>query len=162
MMQSNSGYEPDFPGIDDAPFGDQNETGAEKKRKDFQNTLFPNDSVTMCSGFINELRFHQKSPTDEGMYFARVGLIQGSKQNDKQDWVGDITNCDLLIGSTLKSWAKGMYPCKKNLEGIRFQFTIRNLKFMPDLYEGKPVLKSRGVLEVLTVGLCRLSVFHHS
>ena len=62
-MQSNSGYEPDFPGIDDAPFGDQNETGAEKKRKDFQNTLFPNDSVTMCSGFINELRFHQKSPS---------------------------------------------------------------------------------------------------
>ena len=153
MQNSNNGYEPDFPGVGDVPFNDDETVGAEKKnRKGFQNTLFLNDSVTMCSGFINELRFHQKSPADEGMYFVRVGLIQGSKQNDKQDWVGDITNCDLLIGSTLKSWAKAMYPCKKNLEGIRFQFTIRNLKFMPDLYEGKPVLKSRGVLEVLTVG----------
>ena len=98
MQNSNSGYEPDFPGVGDVPFYDGEAVGAEKKnRKEFQNTLFPNDSVTMCSGFINELRFHQKSPADEGMYFVRVGLIQGSKQNDKQDLVEDITNCDLLI-----------------------------------------------------------------
>lgn len=149
----NNGYADDFPGISDTSLKDEDSIGSEKKnRKGFQNQLFLNDSVTMCSGFINELRFHQKDPDDEGLYFVRVGLIQGSKLNDKQDWVGDITNCDLLIGSTLKAWAKAMHPCKKNLEGIRFQFTVRNLKFIPELYEGKAVLKSRGVLEVISVG----------
>jgi len=118
--------------------------------KGFQNTVFPNDSVTTCSGFINEIRSHQKG--DEMLYFVRAGLIQGSRKNDRGDWEGDITNCDLLVGSTLKKWAGVMMQFKDPFAGIRVTFVIRNLKFMPGLHEGKPVLNSRGVLEVINIG----------
>lgn len=79
-------------------------------RKGFKNPLFPNDSVTTCSGFINEIRSHQKG--DDVLYFVRVGLIQGSRKNDHDDWQGDITNCDLLVGSTLRKWAESMKQFK--------------------------------------------------
>jgi len=119
-------------------------------RKTFQNTVYPNDSVTTCSGFINEIRAHDKG--DDVLYFVRAGLIQGSRQKESGDWEGDITNCDLLVGSTLKKWAESMLQYDAPFVGIRVRFVVRNLKFTPGLYEGKPVLNSRGILETITLG----------
>lgn len=94
-------------------------------RKGFKNPLFPNDSVTTCSGFINEIRSHQKG--DDVLYFVRVGLIQGSRKNDHDDWQGDITNCDLLVGSTLRKWAESMKQFKEKwppIFGHDFKWSI--------------------------------------
>lgn len=85
-------------------------------------------------------------------YFVRVGLIQGSRKNEQDEWEGDITNCDLLVGATLRKWAEAMMSFKDHLAGVRMSFTIRNLKFSAGLYEGKAVLNSRGVLESITIG----------
>ena len=137
----------DFPEVGENPLAEQPKRD---DRKGFKNPLFPNDSVTTCSGFINEIRSHQKG--DDVLYFVRVGLIQGSRKNDHDDWQGDITNCDLLVGSTLRKWAESMKKFKDPFAGIRVGFVIRNLKFTPGLYEGKPVLDSRGVLETISIG----------
>jgi len=45
-----------------------------------------------------------------------------------------------------------MKQFKDPFAGIRMTFVIRNLKFTPGIYEGKPVLNSRGVLEAITIG----------
>lgn len=119
-------------------------------RRGFNNPVFPNDSLTTCSGFINEVRSHIKN--DDTLYFVRVGLIQGSRKNERDEWEGDFTNCDLLVGPTLKKWAEQMMQFKELFTGIRVNFVIRNLKFTPGIYEGKPVLNSRGILEVIEIG----------
>lgn len=139
----------DFPEVGDQPQMADSQS-QKNDRKGFQNPVFPNDSVTTCSGFINEIRSHQKG--DDTLYFVRAGLVQGSRRNDRGDWEGDITNCDLLVGSTLKKWAEAMKQFKDPFAGIRVTFVVRNLKFTPGLYEGKPVLSSRGVLEAITIG----------
>lgn len=77
----------------------------------------------------------------------------GSKKDDsKGEWVGDIVNCDLLIGSTLRKWAEFSEQIKEPFRGVRMKFQIRNLKFMASIHEGKPVLNSRGILETVTFG----------
>lgn len=119
-------------------------------RKGFQNPLFPNDSVTTCSGFINEIRSHVKD--GDTLFFIRVGLIQGARKNERGEWVGDITNCDLLVGSTLRKWAESMKQFTDSFIGIKVTFVIRNLKFTPGIYEGRAVLNSRGVLETISIG----------
>ena len=139
----------DFPEVGNQP--DSSEVNqANKDRKGYQNPLYPNDSVTTAPGFINEIRSYPKG--NETLYFIRAGLIQGSRKNEQGDWVGDITNCDLLVGSTLKKWAESMVPFKDALTGIKVTFTVRNLKFIPEIYEGKAVQNSRGVLESITIG----------
>jgi hypothetical protein len=145
--QSSSADFNDFPEVGSHP--QLNEQQKRDDRKQFQNTLFPNDSVTTCSGFINEIRSHVKD--GDTLYFVRMGLIQGSRKIEA-GWEGDITNCDLLVGSTLRKWAEAMLPFKSAYAGIRVNCVIRNLKFTAGLYEGKPVLDSRGVLECITFG----------
>ena len=149
MNQAPVGTYEDFPEV-----GGHSQMGEPQQKKDdrkgFQNPLFPNDSVTTCSGFINEIRSHVKD--SDTLFFVRAGLIQGSRRNERGEWEGDITNCDLLVGSTLKKWAEAMKQLKDPFAGIRVGFVIRNLKFIPAIYEGKPVLNSRGVLEAITIG----------
>ena len=139
----------DFPEVGEPSQSDENQS-KKTDRKGFQNPLYPNDSVTTCSGFLNEIRSHEKD--GDTLYFVRVGLIQGSRRNGSGDWEGDITNCDLLVGSTLKKWARAMKPLKEPYAGIRMTFTIRNLKFSLGEYDDKPVINSRGVLETITFG----------
>ena len=119
-------------------------------RKGYQNEIYSNDSLTTCDGFMNEVKSHVKG--DETLYFARVGLLMGSKKNEQDEWVGDIVNCDLLVGSTLRKWAEYTAPIEKPFRGVRMKFKIRNLKFTAGIHEGKPVLNSRGVLETVTFG----------
>lgn len=149
MNNANQSYD-DFPEVG----GDSRSPGSgqaqKSDKKGFQNTLYPNDSVTTCSGFINEIRSHEKN--GDTLYFVRAGLIQGSRKNEKDEWEGDITNCDLLIGSTLKKWAESMKQLNNPFGGIRVSFVIRNLKFVPAIFEGKPVLNSRGILEAVSIG----------
>lgn len=146
----------EFPPVGDSPVDPQAQSsptqsgGREQDKKGFVNAVYANDSITDCSGFINDIRSHSKD--GETYYFVRAGLIQGSKRNERGDWEGDITNCDLLVGSTLKKWAESMLKITDPMTGIRLRFAVKNLKFTPDIYEGKPVLRSRGVLETITVG----------
>lgn len=119
------------------------------KRRGYKNEIFANDSLTICSGFVSAVKPHVKG--EDTLYFARVGLIQGSKQEEGA-WVGDITNCDLLVGSTLKKWAEEVAGVEDLFKGVRMTFRIRNLKFTAGIYEGKPVLNSRGILEMVTFG----------
>lgn len=144
MAQGASSAEP----VDTASKGN---AGNASRKKGYQNELYANDSVTTCSGFISDIKAYQPAGSAEPMFFVRVGLIQGSKQQGTE-WVGDITNCDLIAGSTLKKWAASFSQAKNPFAGIRCRFVVRNLKFVPELYEGKPVLKSRGVLEQVTFG----------
>ena len=146
-MNNSYSAQNDFPEV-----GSQPEADSAKKddRKGFQNALFPNDSVTTCSGFINEIRSHVKD--GDTLFFLRVGLIQGSRKNGNDNWEGDITNCDLLVGSTLKKWAEKMESSKDAFIGLRVSFVIRNLKFAAGIHDGKPILNSRGILEVITIG----------
>ncbi|OZC34600.1 hypothetical protein B9Q17_10055 [Marinobacter vinifirmus] len=151
----NDMNQPPIDAYDDFPeVGSQPQAGEQQQKKDdrkgFQNPVFPNDSVTTCSGFINEIRSHAKD--SDTLFFVRAGLIQGARRNDRGEWEGDITNCDLLVGSTLRKWAESMKQFKDPFSGIRVTFVIRNLKFTPGIYEGKPVLSSRGVLEAITIG----------
>lgn len=140
------GYEHhDFPEMDEPA----NPSTGTKKDRPFVNQLFPNDSITECNGFINEVRSHEK----EGrvMYFVSVGLFQGSQQ-EGDGYKGILTNCDLLAGPTLEKWLATIANTKDPLKGIRFKFEIRNLMFKPKLYEGKAVLDSRGILETVQIG----------
>lgn len=139
-----------FPEIEGGSTGPDSGPKQASSRKGFQNPVFPNDAITTCSGFINEIRSHQKG--EDTFYFVRAGLIVGSRQNEAQEWEGDFLNCDLLVGSTMKKWAESMIGVGSMLSGIRVNLTIRNLKFTPGLYEGKPILNSKGVLEVMQIG----------
>lgn len=151
----NDMNQPPIDAYDDFPeVGSHPQMGEQQQKKDdrkgFQNPLYPNDSVTTCSGFINEIRSYDKN--GDTLFFVRAGLIDGSRKNDNGEWVGDITNCDLLVGSTLKKWAESMKPHKEAITGIRMNFVIRNRKGVAEIYEGKPILKTKGVLEVVTIG----------
>lgn len=141
----------EFLPVDESPQENKGNSADQKNnRKGYQNTLFPNDSITEASGFINEVRCHEKD--GEKLFFVRVGLIQGSRKNDEGNWEGDIANVDLLIGSTLKKWAETMIEFNATLSGLKIRFVIRNLKFSAGMYENKPVLNSRGILEEFTIG----------
>lgn len=150
-------YYTEFPAVGEAEASQdavqeqsQNQERPTRKRG-FNNPLYPNDSVTTCNGFINDIRTHEKE--GRTMYFMRVGMITGSKlKEDSSGYIGDITNCDLLVGDTLKKWVQGLLRSNDSYDGVIMRFTIRNLKFTPDIYEGKPVLKSRGVLEAVSIG----------
>lgn len=131
--------------------GEKSTDAQPRSRKGYQNEVYANDSITHCGGFISDIRMYQQPGSSEPMYFVRVGLIQGSKKQG-DEWVGDITNCDLLAGVTLKKWAAAFADTKNPFAGLRCRFVVKNLKFVPELYEGKPVLKSRGTLEQVTFG----------
>ncbi len=153
-MELNGDYTVDqeFPVLDEeqGTQGSDVGNGQHDGPKPYLNRVFPNDAITRCDGFINDLKSHTKD--DETFFFVRVGLIQGSTLSNDQKWRGDITNCDLLVGSTLKKWAEKMGSVGDALEGIRVNFTIKNLKYIPELYEGNPVLRSRGILEKVSFG----------
>jgi len=153
-MQPGGEFDPstyaDFPEVQGEGKAADQPSQDKGSRKGYQNEIFSNDSLTTCDGFMNEVKSHTKG--EETMYFARVGLLMGSKKNDQGEWVGDIVNCDLLVGSTLRKWAEYTAPIDKPFRGVRMKFKIRNLKFSPGIHEGKPVLNSRGVLETVTFG----------
>lgn len=134
----------DFPDFDQ----NANQAGTQKA-KPFINQLYPNDSLTVCNGFINEVRAHTKG--DRTMYFVSVGLFQGSIQ-EGDDYKGDITNCDVLAGSTLEKWLAGLAGIENPLKGIRMRMEFRNLKFLPKLHDGKAYVDSRGILETVQFG----------
>lgn len=64
----------EFLPVDESPQENKGNSADQKNnRKGYQNTLFPNDSITEASGFINEVRCHEKD--GEKLFFVRVGLI---------------------------------------------------------------------------------------
>ena len=115
-----------------------------------QNRLRPNDSLTRCQGFINAIQRHEAN--DKTYYSIRVGLLQGSKKNEQDEWIGDITNCYLLLGPTLRKWAETLPELEDPFHGVRCILTIRNLKFYLGTHHDEPVVRSRGVLETITFG----------
>ena len=115
-----------------------------------QNRLRPNDSLTRCPGFINAIQQHEAN--GRTYYAIRVGLLQGSKKNEKDEWIGDITNCYLLLGPTLRKWAETMHGLEDPFRGVRCILTIRNLKFYLGTHNDEPVVRSRGALETITFG----------
>lgn len=149
---ANEAYEQyaEFPEVGSEPGANSGATGDAADKRGYQNTIFPNDSVTHCSGFINEIRSHVSG--EKTHYFVRVGIIQGSSQGEEGRWEGDITNCDLLVGSTLRKWVESMIGVQNPMKGVRLRFVIRNLRFIPGIHEGKPVLNNRGILETISVG----------
>lgn len=135
----------DFPNFDE----NTNKTVTTKGNRNFINHLYPNDSLTVCDGFINEVRPHAKG--DRTMYFVNVGLFQGSVQ-DGDNYKGDIVNCAVLAGATLGKWLSGLAGVEDPLKGVRLRMEFRNLKFLPKLHEGKAYVDSRGILETVQIG----------
>lgn len=119
-------------------------------KKPFLNTLFVNDSLTTCDGFVNGIREYVKN--DKVMYFFSVGLIIGSVQNETGDYKGEIINCDLLAGATLQKWSAAFANNAEILKGVRFTLEIRNLKFIPKIHDNKSFMDSKGILETIKVG----------
>jgi len=120
----------------------------------FRNFLRSSDSLTEGTGYINEVRPYQKDP-DTTLYFVRIGLITGTEAvqgGEEGERKPVFQNCDLLVGSTLKSWAAAVQGSSAAIAKIRCHFKIRNLQFVPDIHEGNPVLNSRGVLETVQFG----------
>lgn len=146
----------DFSEVDFSELGEVDSAGGDRpansfapRKKGFTNPVFPNDSVTVCPGFLNAVKAVEKN--SRTLYFVRVGIIHGSKQ-EEDGYVGDITNCDLLVGDTLGKWVQGLLRSNDSYDGVRMRFTIRNLRFTADIYDGKPVLRSRGILESVAIG----------
>lgn len=117
----------------------------------FSPKVNPNDAVTHCSGFINDVRVNMKDP-ENPLYFIRCGLITGSEKDENNEWQGKIQNVDLLCGHSVISFAGVIARNSDIFKGIRFSFSIRNLFFDPVIVEGKPFLNTRGILEAVSVG----------
>ena len=133
----------DFP---DLPNTEKTEAN---KNKVFINQLYPNDSLTVSDGFINEVRTHTKD--SRTMYFVSVGIFQGSIL-EGAEYKGDITNFDVLAGPTLEKWLSNMVGSENPLKGVRLTMEFRNLKFLPKLHDGKAYVDSRGILETIKIG----------
>lgn len=116
-----------------------------KTRTPYKNVIRENDSMTICPGFINQVR-----KVDEN-YFIKAGLIIGSVMSS-DGWRGDITNVELRLGHTLKKWAEAFGQIGNKASGVRVTFKIRNLKFSAKLKDDKPMLESRGIIETITFG----------
>jgi len=142
---TNTNNAQDFPDFDNT----NNESDKVKGKRPFINQLFQTDSLTVANGFINGIRSHVKG--DRTLYFVSVGLLQGSVQ-DGDNYKGDITNCDVLAGSTLDKWLSGLVDIDNPLKGIRVSMEIRNLKFLPKLHDGKAYVDTRGILETVKFG----------
>lgn len=147
-MQNNQGPMNEHEGFPDV--GGDPQDAQKKDRKGFQNALYPSDSLTQCSGFINEIKEVTKG--DKTMYFARVGLIVGSEKNENDEYQGNIVNADLYVGSTLQKWAETLSKVTEPLKGIRLRVEIRNLAYTAGIHNDKPVLNSRGILETVKFG----------
>lgn len=119
-----------------------------ERKGSFRNYLFSSDSLTECSAFISEIKAHQKG--DETMYFARLGLIQGSEEQggERRRKVGN--NIDVLVGKTLRGWAAANIG--DHLKSLTAKVKIRNLVFEPVLVENKAHLNNRGILETVEFG----------
>lgn len=139
-----------FPAVGDAEEG----TSDSKAKKPIKYALAPNDSLTLGGGFINEIRSYipPGKTDDDALYFARIGLIQGSEKDANDQWVGVISNYDVLMGRGLRKLAKSLAGNADALKGVRFNFKIRNLTTSAEIYENKPVQRSRGVLEAAEIG----------
>jgi hypothetical protein len=134
----------DFPELPDS-----NQTSSKKGSGSFINQLKPNDSLTVANGFINGVRKHVKG--DRTLYFVSVGIFQGSTLVG-DDYKGNITNFDVLAGSTLERWMSSLADVENPLKGVRFRLEFRNLKFIPRIHEGKAFVDSFGILETVQVG----------
>jgi len=155
-MESNSTYDEQFDDKDFPPVGEENSSSdtKEKDKRPGRYQRSPNDSLTLASGFINEIRAYvpEGKGSDDTLYFARIGLIQGSEKDQNDKWVGIINNYDVLIGRGLRRFAFNLVNNDDLLKGVRFNFKVRNLTTSADMHENKPVQRSRGVLESAEIG----------
>lgn len=117
----------------------------------FSPKINPNDSITRCSGFINEVKVNNKDP-NKPLYFIRCGLITGSVKDEEDKWQGKMQNVDLLCGRSLVLFAGVIARNSDVFKGVKFSFCIRNLFFEPVIVEDKPYLNTRGILEAVSVG----------
>jgi len=149
----------DFPSItfpeETANTSDESELKDLKSDKvNFTNQIFQNDSLTRCSGFINAIKKYQKN--NETIYFVRVGLLQGSKKEKDGSWSGDITNCELIAGKTIKHLFKNFELHEEMviemIQGVRCHFEIRNLKYSAIQKDGKAFLNAKGIIESVKFG----------
>lgn len=125
------------------------QVGEPEQRKRFQNNLFDTDSLTKARGFINEIK--KVGDGDSANYFVRAGLFTGSEPDGQNGYKPVIVNYDLLIGSTLRKFAESLKGTD-TLKGVPVGLEIRNLHSIPEIYEGKPSKRDRGILEVIHVG----------
>lgn len=130
------------------------ETAGNGKKTSFRNFIRNTDAVTQGSGYINEVRPYQKD-SENTLWFVRLGLIVGTVQDTSGEPDArkpEFQNCDLLVGSTLRRWAEAMHASNADISRLRCRFKIRNLRFISDIYEGQPVLNSKGILETIEIG----------
>ena len=126
-------------------------------RPPLRNAVASKDCLTTATGFIVSIRQHERESDMQCMYFVSAGLFVGSVKDEAAPtgWRGRIQNCDLIVGPALWKWAEAMYYFAQKgeqLKRIRCNLVIRNLRYQADLHDGKPVLRSRGVLEQVVYG----------
>lgn len=151
-MENNNALDQELPDV-----GGQRGTGA-PARKPFTNALRQTDSVLRATGYINEVRSYTAPGSDSVLYFARVGLVSGRRRvdgspDDDAQFENIFQNAEFLIGKTLRYWAESVAGMQFNpFEKVRCSMTIRNPTFTPGIHDGKAVLDSRGILEVVEFG----------
>lgn len=127
-----------------------------EKKAPFVNQLYSTDSLTTASGFIHEIKTHEKD--NNVNYFVRVSIITGTEKNPAptspdDEYTRVFQSVDLLAGRSLGFTLQELLRAGANLSKIRVNVQIRNLRFQPGIHEGKPVLNSRGILETITFGI---------
>lgn len=152
-METANAYEEEyeFPNdVGDHPEDIQEQSPNKPRKNGFTNTIKHNDAITVCDGFVHECKEYNNG--DSMLYFLRVGLLNGS-QKDKDDvWTDRIVNCDLLAGPTITKWCSHIVSTDSTPTKMRLRFTIKNLRFFPEIYNEKPVLRSKGTLETIEIG----------
>jgi len=139
-------------GLDDLPDESVPEDDSEKGPYAYTQRVNPNDVVTVGSGFINDIKRHERSGDAPPLFFVRCGLICGSVKGGDGAWTGRIQNVDLLCGTFLAPFVESLAGQAHLLKGVRFSFAIRNLFFSPTVIDGVGHLDSKGVLERISVG----------
>lgn len=138
--------------------GDHEQGVPGQSKKPFTNALRQTDSVLKATGYINEIRSYTPPGSESTMYFVRVGMISGRRpigdgEGGGQNFENVFQNAEFLVGKTLRYWAEAISGLSDNPFGkVKCKMTIRNAVFIPGIHEGKPVLDSRGILEVVEFG----------
>ena len=132
-------------GLDDEP----SQNAVSQAKKPFENKLNPNDDITLAKGFIHDINVFSKDGKD--VFFVNVGLKKGSAFVDGA-WVTNFENASLVLGVTLRKLGETLSCRPDFFKGIIMDMEIKNYRSSPSIYNDKPVVDRKGVLESLKIG----------
>ena len=107
--------------------------------------------TTTGYGYINGFSRHTKEDVD--LYFVKLSLITGKVTSDGDSQTKfRFQYLDLLVDKRLHAFAKNLVESggeflKKQLCKV----TIANLHTIPEIYEGKPTLSTKGLLKGIEI-----------